>query len=128
MLLESELAELQRGLAQVDLLTEPRPGSRSDFIEFLVLKRSDLKIKMYQEQGHHAPHVHVDYGREHHVASYSIAEARRLAGTLDTKYDQEVVAWINKNRDRLLEAWTTAQAGHNPGPLIAKLRGAEGDA
>ena len=128
MLLESELTELQRQLAQVDLLTEPRRRVPLDFIEFLVLKLRNLKIKMYQEAGHHTPHVHVDYGRDHHVASYSIAEARRLAGTLDTKYDQEVVAWITKNRARLVAAWTTAQAGQNPGPLIAEIAGAGSDA
>ena len=121
--LEAELTELQRQMAEVDLRTEPRPHARPDAIEFLVLKFRNLKIKMYQEAGHHTPHVHVDYGREHHVASYSIAEARRLAGVLDSKYDREIVAWITKYRDVLLDAWTTSQSGQDPGPLIAKISG-----
>jgi hypothetical protein len=118
MLLEPELTELQRQLAQIDLLTKPRRRAQPDFIELLLLKLRHLKIKIYQETGHQIPHVHVDYGREHHVASYSIIDGRRLAGTLDRKYDREVVSWITKYRTQLLEVWSTAQAGQNPGPLI----------
>jgi hypothetical protein len=122
-LLEVELPELQQQLAQVDLLTEPRPRGRPDIIEFLVLKRRDLKIKMYRETGHYTPHVHVDYGRDHHVASYSIVEARRLAGMLDGKYDRVVVDWIMKYRARLLDVWNTAQVGRDPRSLIAEISG-----
>lgn len=126
--LESELTELQRQLAQVDLLTEQRRPSRPDFVEFLVLKLRDLKIKMYQEAGHHTPHVHIDYGCANHVASYSIAEPRRLAGTMNRKYDREVIAWITKYRAQLLAVWTAMQAGQNPGPLIAAISGAGSNA
>ena len=121
MFLEDELTELQRQQAKVDLLMARRWRPRPDFIEFLVLR--NLKIKMYEETGHLAPHIHVDYGREHHVASYSIHEARQLTGTLDTKYDSEVVAWITKHRDRLLDTWATLQAGQDPGPLITQISG-----
>jgi Domain of unknown function (DUF4160) len=127
MLLEPELTELQQQLAQVDLLTEPGRRAQGEFIKVLVVKLRNVKIKMYQETGHQIPHVHVDYGRDHHVASYSIAETRRLAGTLETKYDREVVAWITKHRTKLLEVWGTAQAGENPGPLIAEISGAGSD-
>lgn len=124
MSLKAELTELQRQLAQVDLLTQPRPSNAGpDFIEFLVLKLRILKIKMYQETGHHTPHLHVDYGREHHVASYSIDEPRRLEGSLDTKYDREVVTWIAKHRETLLKAWTTLQSGQDPRLLIAEIIG-----
>ena len=128
MLLEPELTELQRQLAQIDLLTEPYRHAQPDFIELLLLKLRQLKIKIYQETGHQIPHVHVDYGREHHVASYSITDGRRLAGTLDRKYDREVVSWISKYRTQLLDVWGTAQAGQNPGPLIAEISGGESDA
>ena len=128
MLIEAELKELQHRLAEVDLLTRPRRRGQPGFIEFLVLKLSHLKIKMYQETGHPTPHVHVDYGRDHHVATYSIAEGRRLAGTLDGKYDREVIAWLTKHRTRLLEIWGTAQAGRDVGPLIAEVSGAQSDA
>lgn len=124
MSLEAELTELQRQLAQVDLLTRPRPrGTGPNFMEFLVLKLRNMKIKMYQETGHHSPHLHIDYGREHHVASYSIDDARRLEGSLDTKYDREVVAWIAKHRGTLLQAWTALQSGQDPRTLIAEIAG-----
>ncbi len=123
MRLEAELKQLQHQLAQVDLLTEPRAGTRGDVIELLLLKLKELKIKMYQEAGHQAPHVHVDYGRRNHVASYSVNERKRLAGTLDTKYDREVLDWIAKNRDKLLEAWRTMQSGKDPSGVIGELAG-----
>ena len=123
MILEAELTELQRQMANVDLLTEQHPNSTPDLIRFLVLKLRNLKIKMYQEPGHRTPHFHIDYGREHHVASYSISEAQRLAGTLDTKYDRIVVAWITKHRNGLLDFWTSMQSGQNPSPLIAEISG-----
>jgi hypothetical protein len=62
-------------------------------IELLLVKLNELKVKMYQEAGHHTPHVHIDYGRHNHVASYAINEPKRLAGTLDTKYDR-TQSWI----------------------------------
>lgn len=123
MLLKSELTELQQKMAQVDLLTEQRPHVRSNFNEFLIRKLRNLKIKMYQEMGHKTPHIHIDYGRINHVASYSIVEARRLAGTLDTKYDQVVVEWIMMHKSRLLNVWDTVQNGQNPVSLIEEIKG-----
>lgn len=58
--LEAELKQLQHQLALVDLLTEPRPATRGDVIELLLVKLTELKIKMYQEAGHQTRHVHVD--------------------------------------------------------------------
>ena len=57
------------------------------------------------------------------MTPYPIGEARRLAGTLDTKYDGEVVAWIPKHRHQLLDAWATSQAGQDPGTVIAEISG-----
>jgi hypothetical protein len=107
----------------VDLLTEPRTGTRGGGIELLLLKLKELKIKMYQEAGHQMPHVHVDYGRRNHVASYSVNECKRLAGTLDTKYDREILDWIAEHRDKLLEAWRIMQSGKDPSGVIGELAG-----
>lgn len=120
--LESEVGELQRDLAAVDLLIR-RPGRRGkdDYLELLVARRDRLKVKMYQETGHKLPHVHIDYGREHHVASYSIDPARRLAGTLDGGYDSTVLEWITSRRPRLLEVWHAMQSGYEVSRLVADL-------
>jgi hypothetical protein len=176
--MDLEFTELQRRLAGVDLLTEPRLGGESDFTEsidgqpsptreagaalqdrdsvsavprpgtvssnlqlqdgdrvtvtpkniagaFQLLKLRKLKIKMYQETNHPSPHLHIDYGREHHVATYSIEQPQRLAGNLHRKYDRVVVEWITKNCDTLLKLWATVQAGNDPSPFIKEFTGSE---
>jgi hypothetical protein len=121
-----ELAEildsLQGRLAQVDLIVSNRSGN-SRFIEFLVVKRQRLKIKMYQELGHKLPHIHIDYGKEHHVASYSIQPAERIEGDLDRVYDREIKDWIEKNRAKILELWERAQSGKAVTALVQELQG-----
>ncbi|ATC86219.1 DUF4160 domain-containing protein [Pseudoalteromonas arctica] len=39
-----------------------------------------MKIKIYQEKGHHLPHIHIDYGRQQHAASYAIETGERIEG------------------------------------------------
>ncbi len=121
--LEQEAAELQRQLATVDLLSARSRPSRSGWAEFLVLKRGDLKVKMYQEPGHALPHVHVDYGKMNHVASYSIDPIKRLAGNLDRKYEQTVTEWIAARKPQLLDVWRAAQLGQETRELIVALDG-----
>lgn len=121
MLLEHESTELQWRLAYVDLTTRGRGGD-SGRIEFMVMRRSPIKIKMYQERGHQTPHVHVDYGRTNHAASYSLESGKRLVGSLPTKYDREIGAWIANNRGKLLKVWETAQAGGDPQCLVGDLK------
>src|SRR6266481_2264942 len=113
-LMDQELKILQRKLAEVDLLTQPQPMGQVRIMKILLLKRQDLKLKMYKEQGHLRPHLHVDYGREHHIASYAIDEPERLEGTLDTEHDQQILAWITENQGTLLRAWSNIRSGGNP--------------
>ncbi len=116
---------LQRKLAEIDLLTEPRPRrhSRPGFIELLLLKLKDIKLKMYQERGHAMPHIHIDYGNQHHVASFSVHNPSRIEGSLHSKYDNPIIAWITENSEMLLRIWSEAQTGGNPNCLIAQLAG-----
>ena len=72
---------------------------------------------------HKRPHLHIDYGKEHHATSYAIDNGVRLAGKLDRKYDSDIRTWINTHRDPLLEAWRIAQAGEKPEMIIAELKG-----
>ncbi len=57
--------------AQTDFMTEPRLESRSGITELLL-----MKIKIYQGKGHHLPHIHIDYGNENLVVSYSIGNRK----------------------------------------------------
>jgi hypothetical protein len=119
--LKKAARELQHKFAMADLLT--RPGKGGGYSEFLVIKLLAMKIKMYQEQGpHKEPHVHIDYGKNKHVASYSIQSGRRIIGDLDRKYDKIVQSWIVENNEALAELWRTAQAGKDTETLVASLR------
>jgi hypothetical protein len=121
--LESEMKELQRQLAQIDMLSEVREGSGGDRLELLLLKLKDIKIKMYQEQGHPMPHIHIDYGKQHHIASFSIEPPTRLEGTLHHKYDTEITRWVTDHKAKLLEIWNTLKTGGEPIVSIAELAG-----
>ncbi|MCW5642070.1 MAG: DUF4160 domain-containing protein [Rhodoferax sp.] len=121
--LEREALELQRQLATVDLLTRPSRGARLDSYELLLLKRGELKVKMYQEPGHALPHVHIDYGAKNHVASYSIDPTERLAGNLDKKYERTATEWISGHRVQLIELWRTVQSGAETKNLLVALAG-----
>jgi hypothetical protein len=121
--LKLELAELQRELAQIDRLTVVRLIAELGLSGCLLLRLQNLKIKMYLETAHQTPHLHVDYGREHHAASYSIQTAQRLAGDLDRKYDRIVAEWITKKREQLLKAWAATQAGEDPRDIVAEISG-----
>ncbi len=119
--LEEELKRLQNQLAFVDSLTKRRARRSEDTLELVLMKLGPLKVKMYQEVGHQVPHVHIDYGRQSHMASYSISDGKRLVGTLHPKYDRVVIDWIAANRSNLLEAWQTLRSGGDPVVLIGEL-------
>ena len=121
--LERDVSELQRQLAQVDLITDTTRRRNKDAIEFLLLKRGNLKFKMYHEPRHNLPHIHIDYGRENHVASYAIDPASRLVGTLDRKYDRTVTEWISSHKEKLLKLWAVVQAGSEASDLVVELEG-----
>lgn len=123
MSLEEEFDELQRLFAQKDLLTEPRKSSGSGFMEILLAKRKNMKIKIYQEKGHHLPHIHIDYGKQRHAASYAIESGERIEGDLSKKYDSDVSSWLDRNRDKVLEIWNALQVGTQHEPLLAELAG-----
>ena len=123
MSLDKEFSELQRLFAQKDMLTERRPQSRSGFTEILLIKRKNMKFKIYQEKGHHLPHIHIDYGNKNHVASYSIQTTKRLDGSLPKKYDKDVFSWLECNKEKVLEIWNALQLGEPHENLISELAG-----
>jgi hypothetical protein len=123
MSLNKEFDELQRLFAQKDLLTEPKRSAGSGFMEILLVKRKNMKIKIYQEKGHSLPHIHIDYGTQHHVASYAIESGERIEGNLARKYDSDVFNWLERNREKVLEIWNALQTGAPHEPLVAELSG-----
>lgn len=120
---EEAVAELQRQLATVDLHSTSSSRGHTAGMELLLLKRGELKVKMYQEPGHALPHVHVDYGKHHHIASYSIDPAARLVGNHDRLYDRAITEWIRSRTPQLLNLWRATQIGENTNELIVALAG-----
>ena len=76
------------------------------------------------ETGHSEPHVHIDYGKQSHTASFAIRDGRMLAGNLDRKYEKTITEWIDNHRDTLGDLWTTAQSGEPINELIVGIRNA----
>lgn len=123
--LEKSLVELLNQLDWIDW----RPRIRlSDVDTDIAGKRvktlKGIRIRMDGSRNHKRPHVHVDYGKEYHTASYAIDNGGRIAGELEGKYDGEVSIWIAKCRPQLLRAWKLTQAGQNADVVICELRAA----
>lgn len=78
-----------------------------------------------KEAHHPMPHVHIEYGKNRRVASFSIETGERIIGdkTLPYKYDKDIKGWLSKHKDLLLKIWREWKAGGNPAPFIAELRG-----
>ena len=113
---------LQTDLAGVDVFSSSRRPVRG-VSEYLLCKRETLKFKMYQESGRDMPHIHVDYGKLLHAASFSIDPPKRLAGELPGRYNKSVIAWIDKNSADLLKIWKVLQEGGDPRSTEVNLKG-----
>jgi hypothetical protein len=92
-------------------------------MELLLKKLEPIQIRMDGDKNHGRAHIHINYKRQFHVASYAIDDGSRLAGSLDRQYDRTVKAWIEENRAKLLLVWEKVQSGEKPDGLIAELRG-----
>lgn len=117
--LNESIELLHNRLALIDLMS--KQSSRNG-LEFLILKKEKMKIKMYQEIGHSMPHVHIDFGELEHQASYSIKDEKRLVGDLPKKYEKELLSWIAENKSSLLTLWSEAQAGKPTDELILAIK------
>lgn len=107
-IMKKELEELQDQFALIDLMTKESKGG---LLEVLLKKLLPLEFRM--EPDHHgAPHIHISYGKEKHVASYRINDSVRVAGDLDNKYNKIVIQWIAKNRNTLQEIWVGMKEGN----------------
>jgi hypothetical protein len=120
--LEEAAERLQYDLGLIDLLSRPSGSGKEGYAELMVVRLAPLKIKIYPEDGpHKEPHVHIDYGKRPHQASYAIRTGQCLVGNLDRKYEKKIQEWIEAHRDGLVEIWTTIKSGNDPEYLIAEL-------
>ncbi|WP_232232379.1 DUF4160 domain-containing protein [Cupriavidus sp. amp6] len=119
--MEFDLSALQQAFALVDLISRPAANKPSGFLEQLLLKKEQIKLKIYQEKGHKRPHFHVDYGRNNHVAAYAIDTWERIEGSLDKKYDKAVSDWAIANHESLRAVWQALQSGEPESHFIQSL-------
>jgi hypothetical protein len=113
--------ELQQRLGTIPSSGNVSPG-RTTYSAYLIRKIHALKLKMYQEPGHALPHIHIDHGPQHHMASFSISPAKRLEGSLDARSEYIVLDWIATNKDSLLSAWQSLQDGTPDYAVLAELK------
>lgn len=119
-----DLSELARQLQQEIAIAEMRsPASRrgEQSLGFLVMKKKDLKLKIYQEPTHDRPHIHVDIGKSHHDCSFAIDPVELLAGYLTKEQMKTVIAFIERNREVLLKMWADLKAGGDGTELVAEI-------
>lgn len=117
-----DVSSLQNDFAMIDMITrQPRNVGSYRVLEALLIKKEQIKIKMYQEKGHSRPHFHVDYGPQNHAASYAIDTGERLEGELNRKYDKAIGPWVDKNRETLLQTWGALQSGQSEQEFVAML-------
>ena len=120
--LDVEMESLQKKLALIDLTTTTTHNS-DDCFHLLLYKLQSIKLKMYAEKKHSRPHLHIDYGKHFHCASFSIKPSHILAGSLAKKYDKAITEWIDENQDTLLRVWEKLQCGEDPHPFVKILKG-----
>ncbi len=107
--MKKELEDLQDSLALVDLMNREGKGL---LIEILVKELKPIQFRIEQDPNHkNSPHIHINYGKQKHIASYSIENGDRLAGNLENKYDEKVKIWINANRQKLTKIYNDIQNG-----------------
>jgi hypothetical protein len=69
------------------------------------------------------PHVHIDYDKVHHVASFRVKDGARIEGNLNKKYDSDISSWLLRNNNTIVMIWNDLQSGKDPKELIATLEG-----
>jgi hypothetical protein len=121
--LEEALRELQEALATIDFNDAIATPPTSDVTYLLIKVFQRIRIRMDGNKNHGRPHVHIDYGKKFHVASYAIRPAVRIVGELARKYDVAVCGWIAKHQTNLMEAWSLMQAGRDARSIAIELQG-----
>lgn len=78
------------------------------FEEAITVFKATLAF-IFDDEEHHAPHIHVEYGDE--KAVFSIADGKLLAGKFPKNKTRLVQAWIEIRREELNADWKLAVRG-----------------
>lgn len=73
-----------------------------------------ILIRMFFKDNdkHQQPHIHAEYQGK--TAIYSIPDGKCLAGSMPSKKEKLIVAWIEIHQDDLIADWTLAVNGKTP--------------
>ena len=66
-----------------------------------------IRIYFKDTEKHHLEHIHAQYNE--YDAVYSLKDVNLLEGTLPSKQNTLVIAWIEIHKDELLALWKLSQ-------------------
>ena len=72
-----------------------------------------VTVRMYKEENHQRPHVHVYYGKKT-SASIAVDTGEVLAGTMPHRLLRETQSWVLEHQGYLHEQWQRLRAGMPP--------------
>lgn len=121
-------AKARRKLARRRRHEMPSRGlkRRRNQFHLIVYELAPVKIRMDGSKTHMRPHIHIDYARDRHAATYAIDSGEKLAGRA-TREHKRISEWIIANRDLLERIWSTIRAGEQcdeSHPIVVELRAA----
>ncbi len=116
--IQNALSILQNNMATRDLFSNNSPNSGQG-LELLLKKHLELKIRMDANLNHFRAHLHIDYGKNRHIASYAIDNGELLAGK--ATYNSEVQPWIAEHRPNLLLVWKDLRGKGADETIVAEL-------
>lgn len=120
--LETLAKDLQWEIAMADDLATPTRRGSDQSLGLQLMKLQDLKIKMYKEVKHSLPHVHIDIGKSNHDSSFGISPAELLVGEISKRHEKVIIAFIERNRDILLQIWAGLKDGGDVTELVVEVR------
>ena len=121
MLADKDIEDLQRQLAQVDLLEIHK--QRTSFIELLILPLNHIKVRMRPDKNHKRPHFHIEYKKEY-SASYALNDDfSLLAGKMPNKYEKPIIEWAQNMKGPLLDTWNALKSGKIVNELVIEKKG-----
>jgi hypothetical protein len=104
------LERLQSRFAKVAMSTRLEGVRRRGIKPALIRSKDRVSLRIYKERNHRLPHFHIEFKKQY-AASYNIATGDRLAGSLPSKYEREMLDWARSNSDLLLREWNALNHG-----------------
>ncbi|QIA22028.1 DUF4160 domain-containing protein [Mesorhizobium sp. AA22] len=106
-------------MAMFDLSARPSSAG-SHGLELLLKDLRNLRFKMDGNRNHMRAHLHIDYHRHNHMASYAVDDGTLLAGS--GRYNHLIEPWIANNRESVMRVWRDIRTTGVDDQIVAQLR------